>query len=378
MTKQQEAREEISKEVLELYKNSNKKSLLVELPTGSGKGKIVADCINNCKSSKKWIILVPEIVQIENYKNDLKKHGLDHLLNTKIENIICYASISKYEDSNFNIALNEAHHISEARLNVLKSIQYDRIIADSATINSEIYNRLQNLEDFDHYKIDFDEAVNIGLIPEPTFYVYSLELDNKEKKYEYKFKQKKSLLSAKEYYNKLSDNINYWRIQYGRGKQKWQESRMLAAGMTRKRFLSSLKTDKAKEIISKLNLENKRFVCFCGSIEQAKLLGNDNVISSENNKNLNKEIIENFNKLKINSIFACSMGIEGMNYFNIDAGINIQLDGQNLENMQKLGRSLRSKNPEFYLIYIKETQDQTYIKDFFTKAKIKKEKIVIL
>ena len=182
----------------------------------------------------------------------------------------------------------ECHHVSEARLNVLKTIQYDKIIADSATINSEIYNRLQDLEDFNHYKIEFDEAVEIGLIPEPTFYVYSLELDNKEKKYEYKFKQKKSLLSAKEYYDKLSDNITYWRVQYGRNKQKWQESKMLAAGMTRKRFLSSLKTDKAKEIISKLNLENKRFVCFCGSIEQSELLGNKNVISSKNSKTINK------------------------------------------------------------------------------------------
>ena len=107
MTKQEKAREKISREVLELYNNNNsKKSLLIELPTGSGKGKLVADCINHCKSDKKWIILVPEIVQIENYKNDLKKHGLDYLLDTKIEDIICYASVSKYEGRPLNLHLN--------------------------------------------------------------------------------------------------------------------------------------------------------------------------------------------------------------------------------------------------------------------------------
>ena len=49
----------------------------------------------------------------------------------------------------------------------------------------------------------------------------------------------------------------------------------------RKRFISSVKTDNAKKLVSKFINEDRRFISFCGSTEQADLLGKDFSIHSK-------------------------------------------------------------------------------------------------
>ena len=58
------------------------------------------------------------------------------------------------------------------------------------------------------------------------------------------------------------------------------------------------------------------------------------------------------------------MVIEGMNFNRIDCGIICQLDKEQRANIQKIGRVLRSKNPEIYIIYVKDTQDEKYLNEF--------------
>jgi glutathione synthase len=66
---------------------------------------------------------------------------------------------------------------------------------------------------------------------------------------------------------------------------------------------------------------------------------------------------------EINSLFVVGMLQEGQNLNDIEKGIIIQLDGKLRSFIQKSGRVLRAEHPEIFIIYVKGTQDETYLKN---------------
>lgn len=369
-------REEISNRSKQL--SLENKHLVIEHPTGTGKGKNVAECIKASKSIQKWLICVPEISQIQNYKNDLLKFGNEDLLKSKIHDIICYASLKNYENTKYNLHFNECHRLSDFRFEIAKTIKFDQIISDSATISDEIKTKLWEICPYIIDSIGLDEAIKWNILPQPIIYYINCELDDKKKNLEFKVTKTKEFkgLSEKEYYNKLSESIKYYQNEYKNTPSKFYlKNKMLSLSMERKRFMAKVKTEKGKQLIFKLNKENKRFICFCGTIAQAKELGGKQAISSKDTKNVNAQIIKEFNSLKSNSLFSCGMAIEGMNFFAIDSGIIIQLDREERLPRQKLGRILRSSNPELYILVLKNTQDEKYFNEFLLNSNIDKEYI---
>ena len=59
---------------------------------------------------------------------------------------------------------------------------------------------------------------------------------------------------------------------------------------------------------------------------------------------------------------------EGVNLKDIDAGIIVQLSNTDRYFTQVLGRTLRSSNPEQYIIYIKNTRDEEYLTKAISKV----------
>ena len=110
----------------------------------------------------------------------------------------------------------------------------------------------------------------------------------------------------------------------------------MQAGSKRKLLLGSYKTDVAKKVIDLIS--DRRFICFCTNISQADYLGKNNAIHSKKSDKQKLELIEGFNNLEINSLFAVGMLQEGMNLNNIEAGIIIQLDGEERAFIQKFGK----------------------------------------
>lgn len=166
--------------------------------------------------------------------------------------------------------------------------------------------------------------------------------------------------TQKEKYDYINEQFDYWKGQYFRNqgnirlKNKW-----LQYGSIRKRFLGELKTKEAEKLCIKLNKKGKRFICFCSSIKQAEFLGGGNCIHSK--KNGVKEVISAFNLGKTDAIFAVGMLQEGQNLNNIQAGIIVQLDGEERGFIQKFGRSLRAKDPVQYILYYENTRDEEYL-----------------
>lgn len=100
---------------------------------------------------------------------------------------------------------------------------------------------------------------------------------------------------------------------------------------------------------------------FCTSIEQAEQLGGQNAIHSKRADSL--QIIEDFNRKRINNLFAVGMLQEGQNLTDIEVGIIVQLDGQERAFIQKFGRSLRAEDPIQFIFYYENTRDTEYLRN---------------
>lgn len=334
-------------------------NLILGWGTGCGKGLALMKCIEASKSKLKWLILVPETVLIENFKADLIKHGYEWLLESKIADIICYASLKNYKDGNYNIGGDEGHHISDLRLDILSSIHSDQRILLTATMPLEVKERLGSLGLWYEYNITTQEAIDLGILPEPQLYIKKVMLDDKQVKYVYKTKTKTIKLTALEYYKKLDAKIQYWKEEYDLKGGQWRKDNWMFAAINRKRWLAEYKTESSKEILKLIRGE--RSVIFTGSVKQAKELGGKQAIHSKNTTKQNLELISDFNTLKSDKLYACGMLQEGHNLTEIQSGVIIQLANNERYITQTAGRVLRSIAPKIYILCVVGTQDAYYL-----------------
>lgn len=359
--KQNQIREKIQGEISKLAKNN--KLFICQMPTGSGKGKACMKSIDNIDEEKKWLVVVPEIIQIENLKKDIEKHKFEHLYDSKIEDIICYASLEKYAGRELNIWLNECHRLSSFREEVVKSIKFDRIIADSATIPEIVRERLYSLGRFEEYNISFSEAIQIGLIPKPVLNVVYTTLDNIKKRNKLVFsKTKFSMKTDLEYSMGIDSQMDYWINRAKSEREFWIGNKIKRLGSDRKRFIANTKTEALEFLIEKL--KDKKVLCYAGSVEQADKIGGNLSINSYKSKAYNLQVLEDFNSGKISKIYMYNMGREGLNLEDIDTVVITQLSSgkdEGLELIQKMGRGLRSSEPSIYILVAKNTMDEGYL-----------------
>ncbi len=338
--------------------------LAIEAITGSGKGLAVMKCIESDESGLKWLVLVPETLQIINLQDDIIKHSMEHLYD-KIEDIICYASIHKYQGRELNVWANEAHRLSECRTDISKTIKYKRIIADSATLSKDIKDRLAQLGNFHYFKLGLKSAIEKGIVAEPVIYTIGIDVDNKIKRNPTKFGDKVISLTDREYIEKIEKEFIYWKTRLVKNpKEKWILGRFNNMGTERKKFFAKCKMEALKSLLK--TLENKRWVCFAGTTGQADELNLEHSVHSKRGKKHNVLTLERFNRKEISSIIFHKMGSEGLNLKDIDCVIIPQLStgkDENLSTIQKGGRAFRSENPEIYILYCKNTKDEEWFKE---------------
>jgi superfamily II DNA or RNA helicase len=363
-TKANEQRDLLVKECV--AKHANEKHLLIELPTGTGKGKMVAELIRASRSEKPWLCVVPEIVQVKNYKADLEKHGNGDLLGTKIEDVICYASLKNYVGRAVNLHFNEAHRLSELRTDLAGSFSFDQVISDSGTVSVEIRERLFSIAPYTRFYRSLNQVIELGILPEPIIEVIPVPLRNNNVEYKVKHGKETKSLSAPKMYDFLDSQVREWQSIFedeDRGGQQFQKNKWMQAALKRKRFIGEYKQDEARRIIETDHADN-RLLCFCGSVAQAIELGKERAIHSERPSEENLTIVEDFNTGRQNHLFACMMGIEGMNFDQVDYGMIIQLDNSDRIPRQKAGRTFRADVPHLKVLYVPGTQDEKYLRKF--------------
>ena len=382
-------REELTKTIVELGENNNR--IILSWPTGLGKS------FGSLQLAKLWkpkkvLLVVAEVPHKDNWKAEIYKFSTLYsynLLEKADVTIICYASLHKYADKYDMIIFDEAHHMfTDRRLDYIKEYKTDKIVLLSATLSVDQIFRANAL--FGKFKlsdISLQEVIENEILPTPKIKLIPLELDNtiyneefvqewgnsKNKvtisclyndRWKY-IKNKKSYpnvtliikCTKRQKYYLISEQFDYYKTLYLRTRKEFIKTKWLQLGSQRKRFLGEIKTNYVKKLLKEV--KDKRFICFCSSIEQAKLLGENNAIHSERKDSL--ELIQKFNNFKINSLFAVGMLQEGQNLESIEVGIIIQLDGTERPFIQKLGRVLRAKDPVQYIFYFKNTRDEEYL-----------------
>lgn len=387
-------REELQIQSLSLIKQSNRVAL--QWCTGLGKSKMAIGMANyladkefkECGKPLNVLLVVAETAHKSNWKMEFDKWGL------KADNVVmeCYASLKKYRNSYWDLVIfDEAHHLgSDLRMDVLTELHAKNIILLSATLPDQVMQAVTEVfGKFVTSKVTLKEAIEWGILPQPKVYLIPLTLDStypnctiieewgkKEKRitYKCKFHERWEYLRNKnkypnvileiactqqQKYDYLSDQFEYWRGQFFRTRQEFIKNKWLQIGSKRKRFLGESKTDAVRLLLHKIR--DKRFICFCTSIEQAELLGGKNAIHSKKDNSF--DIIDDFNTKKIDNLFAVGMLQEGQNLTDIEAGVIVQLDGQERAFVQKFGRSLRATDPVQFIFYYKDTRDTEYLEN---------------
>lgn len=355
---------------------------------------LACDYIYDRELDERILLLVAERTHKENWKKEFVKFlGEERAREVlSVVTIECYASMHKYKNSTWNfIIFDECHHLqSEKRQEVLETMDSYYVLALSATPGKAAYDALSwTFGRFEIDEIPTQDAIDSGYLPEPRIVCIPLELerfertetismkmsnktvitisDNWSNRWKYlRNKQKYAKYeiifhcTQKEKYEYINEQFEYWKKQYFRNQGNERLKNMwLQWGSKRKRFLGELKTRMALELISSLRKVEKRFICFCSSIEQAHALGGENAVHSQNKNS--PAVIQSFNDRKIDEIFAVGMLVEGVTLTDIEAGIIVQLDGNERQFIQKSGRMYRSEKPLIYIFYYKGTRDEEYL-----------------
>lgn len=387
-------KEELQIQSLPLIKRSNRVAL--QWCTGLGKSKMAIDMANYLADKEfeeyeeplNVLLVVAETAHKSNWKIEFDRWGL------KTDNVVmeCYASLKKYRNSYWDLVIfDEAHHLgSDLRMDVLTELHARNIILLSATLPDQVMQAVTGVfGEFVTSKVTLKQAIEWGILPAPKVYLIPLTLDStypnctiieewgkKEKRvtHKCKFHERWEYLKNKNKYpnvtleisctqqrkyDYLSDQFEYWRSQFFRTRQEFIKNKWLQVGSKRKRFLGESKTQAVRLLLHKI--QDKRFICFCTSIEQAELLGGKNAIHSKKDNSL--DIIDDFNTKKIDNLFAVGMLQEGQNLTDIEAGVIVQLDGQERAFVQKFGRSLRATDPVQFIFYYKNTRDTEYLEN---------------
>ena len=384
-------RDDINKKSIRLAKEN--KILALEFATGIGKSKIALDIINSLfiTNVPTILLVVAELAHFDNWKKEAFKWKHDKLWD--IITCVTYASLKKHKDMKYDIIiLDEAHHIgSDLRLDIIDNIQFDKMLLLSATLGEPLKQYLSGMfnTQIKSYKITLQQAIDWGILPKPKIYLIPLTLNTTnvsekiieewgkvplrkrykctyQERWEY-IKNKKKYpnvileISCTPYqkYTYLTEKFEYFKKFYFRNRSEAIKNKWLQLGSQRKRFMSELKTPIVKKFLKVVT--NNRYICYCGSIEQADILGKNNSIHSK--KDNSAEIIDKFNNKEINNLFAVGMLQEGQNLNDIEVGIIVQLDGQERSFIQKFGRSLRAEDPTQYIFYYKNTRDTEYLQN---------------
>lgn len=394
------AREQLQLEALNEV--TEHKRLILSWSTGVGKSLVgvkLFDQLFKEDSESKFLIVVAESAHKKNWRDEFTKHlggaaGAVLLQNVSIE---CYASLKKTINTQWKaIIFDESHHLnSEIRMEYLSCMKSDYVLCMSATMTGKKFSTLRaTLEltfgNFLVSKIRLQDAIDNDILPEPEIIAIPMTLGTspntciyvKEwglKKYRQDvhcyYKDRFAFCSNRakyphmtlhihcselEKYNELNADFAFWKKKALMNpsniamKNKW-----LQIGSQRKRFLGELKTARAKQLID--TLKDKRFICFCTSVQQAESLGGKHCIHSK--KVGNQQIIDAFNNKETSSLFAVNMGQEGLNLKDIEVGIIVQLDGEERGWIQKSGRVYRAEHPVIYILYVKDTRDEEYFKN---------------
>ena len=160
-----------------------------------------------------------------------------------------------------------------------------------------------------------------------------------------------------QYYLLLQQDIDFWKKQYTRMQHMWQYNRWQQLCNHRIKWLSSIKTPLVDDLQKKF-LTKVRYITFCSSIEQAKVL-DVNCIHSKDKDSYG--LLDKFNDCEISHISAIDIINEGLNVSSCQVGLFADLKASEIVTRQRLGRILRHEKPLIIVPYYVNTRDEELV-----------------
>lgn len=372
--------------------------LCLEWATGSGKTlgalKIAKNILKENPKAVGYLIC-KESTHKKNWLDDIKKHKMVNV--GKTMKTVLYASLKNQKIKADYVILDECHALTPKRIEALKNIlqRGTKLIFLSATIPDEKKYLMNELCKKIHYNIiTLNQAFKLKLLPEPSLMVHGIRLSSEivdGRMWEFTARKSKdghivkcshkgmfnamkkhkktvgivcqgseqqlydAMTNQMSYYYELSQDMNIaYPIRTG------CRNKYLNIASSRKKFLAEVKTRYVKSLVGEFRISKSRFICFTGSIKQVKEVSQGNAVHSGNEENFNQDLIDCFNRLECDELFAVKMLREGINLTQIEKGVITQLDSGIGSFFQMLGRCLRHEFPELHLFVIKGTQDEVY------------------
>lgn len=382
-------REEVNTKALE--KIDKVQVLIAQLATGFGKSKLSIDCINKLSDIKfkeyeepLYVnIVVPTRALINNWQKELDKWNCK----TDLVDIKCYNSLAKMSPYADITILDEAHHLSEAKqqilLDMLKVNPSMKIIVLSATLNRENIAFYKSLGSYEYIKCTTVDAINDNVLPDPMIYLIPMELDNKANtgqiiinpkkldtiicsynnmwQYKKRYPNKRIIVSCtqRQYYQDIDSKVEFYKRKFLVTRSEIMKNRWLRTAKDRLEWLAMQKNDIVNKITNRF--EDQRYVIFCANIKQSELLCNKSITSKSNAM----AILKKFNDKKINHISSCIILNEGHNLVDCRMGIFANLNGSEKLGIQRIGRTLRHEKPVLIVPFFKNTRDEEIVRKMF-------------
>lgn len=375
-------RDDYTEEILEL--SDEHRFLMLHLPTGFGKSKIAIEIMRRHYGERimgcNALIVVPKLVLIDNWKDELKKWEFPEGISVTFTTYISYP---KHTEHMWDmIIFDEAHHFTEACSIATDTMQYDRVLAMSATIPKEPKWRLRDsFSGIYEYQISAREAIDEEILPDPKVLLIPMMLDTthvnqtyvirkskpgtpitlyyqqRGQRFHYPNKRIHILCTEQQYYNFVSDEIEYKKQDYFRTQDVFRKNMWLQACKHRLDWMTTLKEGFVKSLLEML--DDHRTLTFCTFIEQTKKLG-DYPINSEDKK-ASMQNLKDFNEGKIDHITSATILNEGMNLVDCQVGIYANIGSSKVVEMQRLGRLLRHKNPLIIIPFYVGTREEELV-----------------
>jgi superfamily II DNA or RNA helicase len=376
--------------------------------TGFGKSRVaVMEVVRMVKAEmlsaistgeEKPILLVVPTTKLrdENWPEEFRNWGVEPLFNDYIKSI-CFASLKKEKGSKYQLViLDEIHRLTELSARAFEAGDEDEDVLTSfmAESLSEAVMGLTatvpnpKTEPDKHriisqiapvvFSYTLDQGVADGMIADYEIRCIEAELDDTQKVYPGGTKKKPFMTTEKRAYDYLENQIKRYRglahsAPIFKDKQKFEKLVMIRT-MERNRFVASCntKSDVARRCMKQVVASGKRAVIFCGSIAQANELGGKNVYHSKSGD----EAYLAFNRGEIDYICVVNAVNEGVNLFNVDVLLILQVNSNERDFIQRLGRALRIREGHkalVYVVFIRNTADERWLEK--SMANLDKSKI---
>lgn len=299
--------------------------------TGVGKSKMALDAIKALvavKPDAKVIIVVPtQKLRDEGWKDEFTQWGMVDIWKKNVVKY-CYASLDTIVGNWFDLGIfDEIHNITENNSIFFKQNRVDSVMGLTATKPKKV-EKIEVLRVLDlHvvYELTLDEAVKLGVVAPYKITIINVGLSTsfkvksgtKKRPFFQTERGKHQTLEAQDADPLFNKNKNWF--------------------LGRMRFIYNLqsKAYAAKWVLKQLP-EDFRTVIFAGSIEQANFLCEHRYHSKSGKKNF-----EDFQAGVVNQMSCCNALNEGHNLRKVDCGLVVQLNSNELNLIQRIGRIIR-------------------------------------